>query len=94
VTGQGDDFALQCGGHTYLFVHNLAIAGHGNVTVGFGGTGPRAFTGVTGAVSSVRWLDNDEELRFTHDGDSGLLCVDATGYPYGVNTVVRVARID
>ena len=37
--------------------------------------------------------DNDEELAYTHDGDSGLLCIDATGYPYGVDRVVRVAEV-
>jgi alpha-L-fucosidase len=94
VSGQGADFALEHDGHTYLFVHSLAIAGHGDVTLGHGGTGPRAFTGVSGDVSSVRWLDNDEELSFTQDAESGLLCFDATGYPYGVNLVVRVARLD
>ncbi|MBP3965854.1 hypothetical protein [Paenibacillus lignilyticus] len=55
--------------------------------------GPRVFTNVTGRVSAVRWLDNGEELAFTHDAASGLLCFHATGYPYGDNFVVRVAVI-
>lgn len=93
ITGQGADFALECDGRRYLFIHDLAIAGHGSVTTGFGGTGPRAFAGVTGKVESVRWLDNGEELGFSHDADSGLLCANATGYPYGVNLVVRVAEV-
>jgi alpha-L-fucosidase len=93
ITGQGADFALEHEDRRLLFVHNLAIAGHGDVTVGFGGTGPRAFSGVTGKVNTVRWLDNGEELDFSHDADNGLLCVNATGYPYGVNLVVRVAEL-
>lgn len=93
VRGQGPDFALQAGDRTCLFVHNLAISGHASVTVGVGGAGPRAFSGVNRPVGAVRWLDNDEALPFTHDPGSGLLCVQATGYPYGVNLVVRVAEV-
>ena len=93
VKGQGEDFALEAGGKTYLFVHNLAIAGHGNVTVGLGGAGPRAFGGLHQKISAARWLDNDEALSFTQDTESGLFCLEATGYPYGVNLVVRVAEL-
>ena len=93
VKGQGDDFAREVDGKTYLFIHNLAIAGHGSVTVGVGGAGPRAFSGLNEEISSARWLDNDEELSFTQDAESGLFCLDATGYPYGVNLVVRVAEL-
>ncbi|SFS46000.1 alpha-L-fucosidase [Paenibacillus sp. BC26] len=94
IKGQGHDFALETDdGTTYLFVHDLTIDGHANVTTTVGGTGPRVFTNVTGQVSAVRWLDNGEELAFTHDAVSGLLCFHATGYPYGDNVVVRVAVI-
>jgi alpha-L-fucosidase len=93
IKGQGDDFALEKDGKTYLFIHNLAIAGHGSVTVGVGGAGPRAFSGLNEKISSARWLDNDEELSYTQDADSGLFCLNATGYQYGVNLVVRVAEL-
>ncbi|REE87417.1 alpha-L-fucosidase [Paenibacillus taihuensis] len=94
VQGQGSNFALETDdGKTYLFVHDLTIDGHANVTAAVGGVGPRVFMDVTAPVSSVRWLDNNEELAFTHDADSGLLCFHATGYPYGDNFVVRVAVI-
>ena len=55
------------------------------------GAGPRGFTDFERKVSSVRWIDNGEELRFTQEG--GLFCVEATGYPYGVDRVVRVAEV-
>ena len=93
VQGTGADFALQADGRLYLFVHNLSIGGDAHVSTGGGGGGPRGFTGVTGDVGSVHWLDNDEELDHTYDARSGLLCVDATGYPYGVDRVVRVAEV-
>jgi alpha-L-fucosidase len=93
VGGTGADFALQHDGALYLFVHNLTRGGDVHVTTGGGGTGPRGFRGVERAVSSVRWVDNGEDLAFTHDAGNGLLCVDATGYPYGVDRVVRVAEV-
>lgn len=92
IKGQGDNFALETeDGSTYLFIHLLSIDGHASVTTGVGGTGPKSFSGVKHPVKSVRWLDNEEELKFTHDPESGLLCFQATGYPYGDNLVVRVA---
>lgn len=94
IRGQGADFALQYDGKIYLFIHNLAVAGHGNVTVGVGGTGPRAFSGLEQTVRAARWLDNGEALRVAQDKTSGLLALHATGYPYGVNLVVRIAEIE
>ena len=94
IKGQGADFALECNGKLYLFIHNLAVAVHGNVTVGFGGTGPRAFSGMPKTIKAARWLDNGEKLHFAHDKESGLFALDATGYPYGVNLVVRVAEVE
>ncbi|NKB67696.1 MAG: alpha-L-fucosidase [Candidatus Latescibacteria bacterium] len=93
VKGGGADFALELDGKTYLFIHHLSIGGHGHVTVAGGGVGPRSFANVRQAVSTVRWLDNDEQLAFTHNPDSGLFCLDATGYPYGVDRVVRIAEL-
>ncbi|AZN43106.1 alpha-L-fucosidase [Paenibacillus albus] len=94
IKGQGNNFALETGdGNKYLFIHDLTIDGHANVTTAALGSGPRVFTNVTDPVASVRWLDNDEELSFTHDAESGLLCFNATGYPYGDNLVVRVAVV-
>lgn len=92
IKGQGDNFALEMeDGSIYLFIHRLSIDGHSNVTIGGGGTGPKSFSGVYQTVNSVRWLDNNEELKFTQDPESGLLCFNATGYPYGDNLVVRIA---
>ena len=91
IEGTGADFALETDDCVYLFIHNLGGVGDAHVTVGGGGVGPRGFARFDRPVAGVRWIDNDEELRFAHEG--GLLCIDATGYPYGVDRVVRVAEV-
>jgi alpha-L-fucosidase len=74
-----------------LFIHHLSRGGDAHVSLGGGGAGPRGFTNVEREVASARWLDNDEALRFVQEQD--LLCIEATGYPYGVDRVVRIAEI-
>jgi len=91
---QGKDFVLKADGKLYWFVHDLSIAGHGQVTISIGGVGPRAACGLNHAVRVVRWLDNQEELAFAQNAGAGILTVNFTGYPYGSNLVVRVAEIE
>ena len=91
IKGTGADFALETDECVYLFIHHLSTGGDAHVTLGGGGAGPRGFTDFEHKVSSVRWIDNGEELRFTQEG--GLFCVEVTGYPYGVDRVVRVAEV-
>ena len=38
-------------------------------------------------------MDNGEELSFEQDGDAGILTVNASGFSYGDNYVVRVAEV-
>ena len=90
VTGPGHDFGLDADGTLYLFVHHIK-PGHGQQAGEVRGAGRRTFEGITRDVSSVAWLDNGEELKF--EQKSGALTVRATGFPYGTNTVVRVARV-
>jgi len=96
IIGQGGkNFALKKDGKLYFFIHDLSISGDANVTVGgIGGRGPRAFTGVTEPIKSLRWIDNGEELAFAQNTDAGLLTINCTGYPYGRNLVVRVAEAE
>jgi alpha-L-fucosidase len=93
IKGQNNDFALITeDGKLYFLIHALKIAGHGNVTVSFGGAGPRAFSGVNKKISRIRWLDNNEELSFAQNGN--MFVFNATGFPYGTNLVVRVAEAE
>ena len=93
IQGKGDDFALEVDGTVHLFIHDLSISGDENVTVGASGAGPREFTGLNKKITSARWMDNGEELKLTHNESRGQLTIDATGYPYGTNTVVRVVKL-
>ncbi len=92
IQGKGSDFALKSDKATYYFIHNLAIAGHADVTSVGGGVGPRVFSNVKEAVDNIRWIDNGEDLAYTHNQDNGLFSFNATGYPYGSNLVVRLAE--
>jgi len=96
IEGSGADFAVRGdNGKLYFFVHAFGSDGHSNVTVGgAGGKGPRTFAGVADRVKSVRWLDNGEELTFVQNAGADLFSFYATGYPYGINLVVRVAAAE
>ena len=61
------------------------------MVVGGGGAGPRAIGGLDHSVTGARWLDSGEELDVAQEG--GLTTVDCTPFPYGTNTVVRVAEL-
>jgi len=94
IQGQGEDFALELDGDLYLFTFNLTATAntqaHG---VAARGPGKRVFTGVGRQYAGARWLDNDEELKLEQDAAARQLTLQATAYPYGTNTVVRIARL-
>ncbi|MBR6917654.1 MAG: alpha-L-fucosidase [Clostridia bacterium] len=86
------NFALEADGKAYFFIHNMCVLGDANVTVDGDGLGPKNFDRVKRRVKSVKWTDNAEALAFTQDGEH--LVIDATGFPYGKNFVVRVAEAE
>jgi alpha-L-fucosidase len=94
ISGEGDDFALGLDGDLYLFILSLTptanTQAHGT---GARGPGKRVFSGVERAYGSAAWMDNGETLKLEHDPAGKKLTLHATGYPYGTNTVVRVARL-
>lgn len=92
VTGEGDDFALAVGEDLYLFITSITAIGNTIYSGSDRGTNaPRLFAGVKDQYSTARWLDNGEVLTFGQSGDN--LTLHATGYPYGTNMVVRVAKL-
>ncbi|MEZ6242410.1 MAG: alpha-L-fucosidase [Phycisphaerales bacterium] len=98
VRGEGRDFALATrpldeASSIDLYVFSLNPTAGRWPEDGPRGPGPRHFTGVPARFTRARWLDNDEQLELERDA-SGALTLHATGYPYGVDTVVRVARLE
>lgn len=88
--GMGKNFILKGENELYLFFYDLARCGSENVVVGGNYCGSYAFGNVTDKVASVEWMDNGERLDFTQDNN--MLTVNATGFPYGMSTCVRVAK--
>ncbi len=86
------NFALRDGNKIYFYIHDLSITGDNNVTVEGGSSGEKSFTGINFRVENLHWTDNGEVLDTKVDGDKFIL--NATGYPYGTNLVVRVAEGD
>lgn len=86
------DFAIKVDNDYYFFVHDLKITGNSNVVLGGEGVNPKSFTEINDKLSSIIWLDNSELLSFTQDQNKGILTFDATGYRYGSDYVVRVAK--
>jgi len=84
------NFLLKSEDAIYVFVHDLGRKGNPNVTVGGEIEGDTVFRGVSEPIASITWMDNGEELSFTREND--VLAIDATGYPYGMSTCVRVAK--
>lgn len=92
IAENGIDFALEANGKIYLFIHNLGVGGHIDVTTVIQKTYPKTFAGINRPVNKVIWLDNGQKLDFVHD-KNGSLTFNAPGYPYGTNLVVRVAQV-
>lgn len=84
------NFILRGNGKLYIFVFNLAGRGSDNVVVGGDYQGATSFNGITDKVKAVKWMDTGEELTFMQD--KNMFTFDATGYPYGTATCVRVAE--
>ena len=91
VTNAGKHFILKGEGALYMFIFDLSIQGNEHVTVGMTPDGKYAFDGVSDEIISIEWMDNGEKLEFTQSGEH--LEVLATGYPSGMSTCVRVAKV-
>ncbi len=90
---QGRDFILRNGENLYYFAHDLSRQGDAHVTTAGGGAGPRSLARIGQPITSATWLDSGEELMFAQNVKNGLTTLNLTGYPYGSNMVVRVAKI-
>lgn len=84
------NFVLKTDNELYLFCFNIARLGSVNVTLAGNYCGWTCFGNINEKIESIKWLDNDEELKFTQCDD--LLSVYASGFPYGTSLCVRVAK--
>ncbi len=88
--GCGKNFVLKGDDELYLFFFDMTRLGNENVSFGGKYCGWYSFGGMTDSVEKIEWMDNGESLDFMQK--DGLLSVNATGYPYGTSTCVRVAK--
>ena len=89
--GIGDNFALKGDDYLYLFFPDLGKQGDKNVVVATGKySGPYCFGNMDCEIESIKWMDNEQTLTFTQGNN--MLSVDATGFEYGIQTCVRVAK--
>ncbi len=86
------NFVLKGDDALYLFYFDLGIRGSANVVAGGAGTyhGATCFGNIKEKIRSIKWIDIDEELEFSQNGDN--LLVNAVGFRYGSSTCVRVAK--
>ena len=89
-SGIGKNFILKGEEALYLFFFNLGCVGDENVVLDGNYCGSYSFGNVTDKVKSIVWMDNQEVLEFAQS--ETMLAVNATGFPYGMSTCVRVAK--
>ncbi len=75
----------------YIFKFNVQSGGDVNVSLGFEEDGATTLERFDAQVESIKWMDNDEELAFTQNGDT--LQVNFTNFTYGQSLCVRVAKV-
>lgn len=91
IENKPDDFVLKHENCYYLFCDHLPISADPNVAVA---ANPTMYTDafpVEGKVTSITWMDTNEAVDFTQEGE--LLTVRTVPFIYGRDTVIRVAKI-
>lgn len=87
------DFVLENDGAAFVYVHDLPLLGPKDVVAAYESTDEdHALDHLDRKVKSIRWIDNQEELRFSQTGSH--CSYRAVGFPYGSHWIVRVARIE
>lgn len=77
----------------YIFKFDLGYGtGDVNVSLGFEENSANVLDKFDRQIKSIKWMDNDEELEFSQKDDNVL--VNFTGFSYGQNLCVRVARVE
>lgn len=87
---EGRNFALRKDDNVYIFCYDLCRKGSENVVYAGGKEGEYLFRNFPIALKDIRWIDNGEKLESSFE--NGNLKVNITGYPYGNDYCVRVAK--
>lgn len=87
------DFALEMDGSLYIFVHDLSIIGDSHVTIGKEAKQQINLSCTKDAIKDICWLDNNQPLDFTQNREKSSTAIKLTGYPYGTDLVVRIAKV-
>ena len=74
----------------YIFKFNVQSGGDDNGSLGFNDDGATTLERFDAKVEAIKWMDNNEELAFTQNGDT--LHVNFTNFTYGQSLCVRVAK--
>ncbi|MCQ2380645.1 MAG: hypothetical protein MJ025_06980, partial [Victivallaceae bacterium] len=90
----GRDFMLRKGSDYYYFTFDLDHLGDANVTKLARSTAFRGAYGFKDKVKKAYWLDDKSEVQFTQNAEAGLFGFYVAGFPYGMDTVVRVLKIE
>ena len=93
LKGENGAYALNQDAYTDLYCPGIPLLGVKNVVEETGGLQPNmTWTGAKKEVKCIHWLDSGEELKYLQKDDRILL--KATGFPYGRDLIVRIARIE
>lgn len=87
--GMGPNFILKGDDCLYLFFYDMLRKDAPNKTSS-GYHGAYSFGNVTDTITQIHWLDNGDAVDFVQYKD--MLTVNTAGYPFGLNSVVRVAK--
>jgi alpha-L-fucosidase len=93
LKGENGVYALDTDTYTDVYCPGIPLLGVKNVveeTTDFKSN--MELTGASKEVKSIHWLDSGEELKFVQEGSK--IHLNATGFPYGRDLIVRIARIE
>lgn len=93
VNGEEGDFIMKGDGAYYLFCNNLTQRGDVNVVKAQPGASKfRIEFKLSEKIKSVKWINGNDSLEFTQDGDD--VVVITKPRVYGESMVVKVAKIE
>ena len=90
VCENSKNFVLCSDEFLYFFIFDLKGSGSKYVVVDGRPSGAFAFKGIDRKIEWIEWMDNSERLEFIQTQDS--FGFNATNFPYGTSTCVRVAK--